>query len=264
MKKIITIIMLTLIGLLPSANASDKIDVVKYSTAGGLTDRMNDIIAESLGDKFGQFVNVNGCAAAKRVIENSENPTVAAWSVEYLAEDNSCLVDREYFKGTMASAQYYICHMSDNKKAATMDYFRKGNIKVAVWDSAFWSVPQTDFVMSANPKAKVIRYKSKQFSTALPSGEVDYKMSTIPKDGETCLIVLGDTGEGIATGKSLGTESKFSELGYAYVIVGTEDVQDTVHNSEAWTNRKDTKYGKWDVSYSQVSRFLNEIADRMR
>jgi hypothetical protein len=117
--------------------------------------------------------------------------------------------------------------------------------------------------MSANPNAKVIRYKSKQFRTALPSGEVDYKMSTIPKDGESCLVVLGETGEDIATGKSLGTESKFSELGYAYVIAGTENVQDTVHGSDAWANRKDTKYVKWDVSFKQVSKFLNEIADKM-
>lgn len=263
MKKIVTIIMLIMVSLLPSVMASDKIDVVKYSRAGGLTDRMNDLIAESLGDRFGTFINVKGCAAAKRVIENNENSTVAAWSVEYLAEGNSCLVDKEYFKGTMASAPYYVCHLSDNKKAASMDHFMKGEIKVALWDSAFWSVPQTDFIMSANPKAKVIRYKSKQFKTALPSGEVDYKMSTIPKDGETCLIVLGETGEGIPTGKSLGTKSKFSELGYAYAIVGTENVQDTVHNSDAWTNRKDTKYSKWDVSYKQVSKFLNEIADRM-
>jgi hypothetical protein len=223
---------------------------------------MNDLIAESLGDKFGQFINVKGCAAAKRVIENNENSTVAAWSVEYLAEGNSCLVDREYFKGTLASAPYYVCHLSDNEKAASMDYFRKGKIKVAVWDSAFWSVPQTDFIMSANPEAKVIRYKSKQFKTALPSGEVDYKMSTIPKDGESCLIVLGETNEGIVTGKSLGTTSKFSELGYAYVIVGTENVQDTVHESNAWTNRKDTKYSKWDTSYKQVSNFLAEIAEK--
>ena len=263
MKKLVALTVAAMAMFTSVAMAGDKINVVKYSRAGGLTDRMNENIAAALGDNFGEFIQVKGCAAAKKVIESSSTPTVAAWQTEYLVKDGKCSVDENLFQGSLASAPYYICHMADNAQAADVNFFKNGDIKVALWDSAFWSVPQTDFIQSVNPKAKVITYKSKPFKTALPSGEVDYKMSTIPKDGEACVAVLGETGEGIPSGKSFGTDSNFAELGYMYSIVGTAEVQKTVHSSDAWANRKDTKYQTQVKSYAETLSFLNEIQSKM-
>src|SRR6056300_1218925 len=90
MKKLVTLTVALVAMFSSVAMAADKINVVKYSRAGGLTDRMNENIAASLGDRFGEFVQVKGCAAAKKVIESSDTPTVAAWQTEYLAGDGSC------------------------------------------------------------------------------------------------------------------------------------------------------------------------------
>ena len=49
--------LLLLVAFLFCTNAvAEKIDVIKHSKPGGLIDRMNEVIAHSLGDKFGEFI----------------------------------------------------------------------------------------------------------------------------------------------------------------------------------------------------------------
>ena len=48
-----------------------------------------------------------------------------------------------------------------------------------------------------------------------------------------------------------------------YSIVGTAEVQKTVHSSDAWANRKDTKYQTQVKSYAETLSFLNEIQSKM-
>jgi len=253
--------------------ADNKIDVVKYSRPGGLTDRMNANIAAALGDRFGEFIQVKGCGAAKKVIMNSNRTTVAAWDTQYFADqsdgtDGPCSVPEKNFLGTLANAPYYVCHMAENT-TASIEHLKTGNVKVAVWDSAFYAVPQEQFINSINPAAKVIRYKTKPFKTALPSGEVDYKMSTIPSSGEKCIVVLGNTDEGLVTGKSLSPDSPFAEFGYSYTVIGNvpfnkAQFMNNILNSTAWAERKDQKYQSWNVGMQGVKTLLRNISAKVK
>ena len=56
MKKLIITIFATLFCL--NAMALEKINVIKHSRPGGLIDRLNVILAESLGERFGVFIEV--------------------------------------------------------------------------------------------------------------------------------------------------------------------------------------------------------------
>ena len=51
MKKLFIIFLLTLFSF--NAVAVEKINVIKHSRPGGLIDRLNEIIALSLGERFG-------------------------------------------------------------------------------------------------------------------------------------------------------------------------------------------------------------------
>ena len=76
MKKIILTLLITLFTF--SAYA-EKINVMKYSRPGGLSDRMSQLIVEALGDRFGEMITVKNCVEAKKVFENSPDPVVTAW-----------------------------------------------------------------------------------------------------------------------------------------------------------------------------------------
>ena len=151
--------------------------------------------------------------------------------------------------------------------ASNIDHLLKGkDVKIAVWDSAFWSAAQAKFFEDLNPNIKVIRYKSKPFRTALPSGEVDYKLVSFP--GENPVIaVLGENQYGAKTGEDLLPGHVFADIGYSYLVAGNIDFDYTiVFQSDAWLKRtRDVTYTPWmlgEGKSDQISRayqMLNEV-----
>ena len=78
MKKILVLLLL----LIGTTAYADKIDVIKHSRAGGLIDRMNEVIALSLGDRFGKFIKVENCIQAKQIISEAKGKVITAWPTE--------------------------------------------------------------------------------------------------------------------------------------------------------------------------------------
>ena len=256
MKKIILIVLLTLFCLNASA---EKINVIKHSRPGGLIDRLNNIIAEALGDNFGVFIEVPNCVMAKKIIENSKTPVLTAWPTERQADGQPCKVSDDYFVSTYSNSPYHITYFANNNQAKDLNHLMHGDIKIGVWDSAFWYPPQKEFIRSLNPKAKVIRYKSKPFRTALASGEIDYKMVSFP--GEDPVIAIMD-------GETLLPEHRFANMGYSLLLFGNINFDiEKIYSSDTWRDRRDQTHTPWlrgqfkEYQIKVVKELLQEISE---
>jgi len=234
MKKILVLLLL----LIGTTAYADKIDVIKHSRAGGLIDRMNEVIALSLGDRFGKFIKVENCIQAKQIISEAKGKVITAWPTEREVTGSPCNLDNRYLLSTFSNSPYHITYFSGNEQAADMNFLKKGeSVIVGVWDSNFWAPAQTEFLKTINPNIKVVRYKSKPFRTALASGEIDYKLVSFP--GNDPVI-------GIMDGTTLLPEHKFSNMGYSMMFVGNFFYSvDNVYNSDAWESRKDLTHQPW-------------------
>jgi len=235
---------------------AEKIDVVKHSRAGGLIDRMNEVIAKSLGDNFGQFIKVENCVQAVKVIEQSKGKVLTAWPTEREAEGNPCNLDNKFLLSTFSNSPYHITYFGGNAEASDINFLTNGSeVIVGVWDSNFWAPPQTAFLQSINPNIKVVRYKSKPFRTALASGEIDYKVVSFP--GQDPVIAIMD-------GKHLNIDHKFSNMGYSMMFVGNFDYDiSRVYSSVEWQDRKDSTHQPWmpDLSKDeQINRVENMLS----
>jgi len=247
--------------LIMGTNAhAGKIDVIKHSRPGGLIDRMNEVIARSLGDDFGEFIKVENCAQAKKVIETSKGKVLTAWPTEREANGSPCNLDNSHLLSTFSNSPYHITYFKDNDSAGELDNFTKGtDIIVGVWDSDFWAPPQTEYLQSINPNIKVVRYKSKPFRTALASGEIDYKVVSFP--GNDPVLAIMD-------GNGLNPEHRFSDMGYSMMFVGnfSYDVQE-VYKTTAWQERKDQTHAQWmphlsrDEQVATVEKMLLQISE---
>ena len=250
MKKIILTLLITMFTF--SAYA-EKINVMKYSRPGGLSDRMATLIADALGDRLGEIITVKNCVEAMKVFENSPDPVVTAWSTEYQYGGKKCTLENKFVLGTFVKSPYHLVYLNGNNEASDINHLLKGkDVKIAVWDSAFWSAAQAKFFRDLNPNIKVIKYKSKPFRTALPSGEVDYKLVSFP--GENPVIaVLGENQYGAKTGEDLLPGNVFADMGYSYLVVGNTDFDyTTVFESDAWKNRtRDITYTPWMLGSSK-------------
>jgi len=226
---------------------AEKINVLKYSRPGGLSDRMTTIIAEALGDRLGEVITVKNCVEAKKVFENSPDPVVSVWSTEYQYGGKKCTLADDLIQGTYVKSPYHLVYFTGNEEAADMDFLLKGkDVKVGVWDSAFWSAAQGKFFSDLNPNIKTIRYKSKPFRTALASGEIDYKLVSFPGENQV-IAVLGENQYDAPTGAELLPGHVFSDLGYSYLMAGNIDFDYSfIFDSSAWTERsRDVTYQPW-------------------
>jgi len=257
MKKLFIIFLLTFFSF--NAVAVEKINVIKHSRPGGLIDRLNEIIALSLGERFGEFIEVPNCVAAKKIIENSDTPILTAWPTERQAVGQPCQVDDNFFISTYSNSPYHITYFKDNKKASNIDHLLTGEIKIGVWDSAFWYKPQKEFIEAMNPNAKVIRYKSKPFRTALASGEIDYKMVSFPGDDPVIAVL---------DGKHFLKDHKFANMGYSLLLFGNFEFNvDLIYDSDAWQDRRDITHKPWmkgkskENKLDKVSKLLTAISE---
>lgn len=253
MFKIITTVAVMAIGFASSAIAGDKINTMQYTKSGGQADRMITYVEKALGDRFGERIVVDNCAAAKKILENSSTPVLTAWMSELQANQadgsaGACALDQSNFQGYLAAAPWSVCHRTDNTQA-TLDYLRTGNIRVGVWQSGFYGPQFEAFMNAINPNAKVIPYKKgSQYRAALAAGELDFSISTMAKDGETCPIVLAQevTGDAVTTGEKFAPNAPYNVNAYSYFLAGTAglkgDFVGMTHASQAWADRRDNRY----------------------
>tara|TARA_B100000780_G_C21124727_1_gene456011 strand:+ start:3016 stop:3837 length:822 start_codon:yes stop_codon:yes gene_type:complete len=255
MKKILLTIIGTLF-LVTSASvsfAADKIDVLQHSRAGGLGDRMVTYIANALGDQFGEKIIVDNCAAAVQYLKKAKNPVITAMPFETMAKQNdgsknACAIDKRMFIQMYAASPWSVCHRTDNAEA-TINALRNNKVRVGVWQNGFYGPRFIAFMKAINPNAKVIPYKkAKMYRAALVAGEIDFSISTVAKDGESCPVVLNDTlvGDAQITATELEPNAPYSVLGYSYFFAGKNikriDVPAIVFSSNAWNNRRDHRY----------------------
>ena len=256
--------------MITTGYADVKVDVVQYSKPGGQADRMVTYVQDSLGDNIGERIIVDSCAAAKRVLTNTTNPTVVAWMTEMNApladgSPNPCKLDDEMFIGYLAASPWSICHRTDNADA-TIDALTSGKIRVGVWRSTHYNKKFNDFLVAMNPDAKMIPYKKgSQYRAALAAGELDFTISTMGKDGEICPIVFSSTTEGstqatIIAG-DIAPDAPNTEMTYNYTLWGTNmddvdmDIISEVHSSESWKNRRDNRFFPYQSTSSRQAQF---------
>ena len=237
------------------AYAEEKIDIIQFGKTGAQGDRMITYIADSLGDQFGERIVVDNCASGKDVLMQTDRPTVIAWYNELQAPQadgspNPCALSKNEFLGYLAGAPWSICHRTDNSQA-TIEYLKTGNIRVGTWQSGYYA-PRFDSIITAiNPNARIIPYKKgSEYRAALAAGEIDFSISTIAKDGETCSVILAPeiTNEAQIRGIDLAPDNQHAILSYTYFLAGVNmdniniDILDNLYSSEAWANRRDDRY----------------------
>lgn len=237
------------------AYAEEKIDIIQFSKTGAQADRMITYIADSLGDQFGERIVVENCASGKEVLMRTDRPTVVAWYNELQSPQsdgspNPCALPKRSFLGYLAGSPWSICHRTDNKQA-TIEHLKTGNIRVGTWQSGYYAPRFESIVAAINPNAKVIPYKKgSEYRAALAAGEIDFTISTLAKDGETCSVVLASelTNESTIRGIDLAPDNQHAILSYSYILAGVNmdkvdiDILDTLYSSEAWANRRDHRY----------------------
>jgi hypothetical protein len=263
MKK--TLLTILIVFLSFSAYADGKINVLKHSRPGGLIDRMNEVLALSLGDDFGKFISFGNCAQAKKALANTAEQTLTIWPTEREYGDQPCNLDDSFFISTFSNSPYHITYFKDNTKASDINHLLTGEITVGVWDSAFWSAPQTAFLQALNPNIKVVRYKSKPFRTALPSGEIDYKVVSFPGE-DPVIAVLGANDYKAITGNELLPGHPFADMGYSFLLVGNLDYDvSLIFKSDAWNKRKDVTHKPWmrGLSKDQQISAVNEMLEQL-
>ncbi len=252
MKKLL--IVLSAILFVATNTFAGTIDVIKHSRPGGLNDRMNEVIANALGKQFGEFITVENCAQAKKALANTAEQTLTIWPTEREYGDQPCNLDDSFFISTFSNSPYHITYFAGNDEAADLNFLKTGKaIIIGVWDSAFWSAPQTAFLQALNPNIKVVRYKSKPFRTALPSGEIDYKVVSFPGE-DPVIAVLGANDYNAITGNELLPGHPFADMGYSFLLVGNLDYNvSLIFKSDAWNKRKDVTHKPWmqDLSRTQ-------------
>jgi len=262
-KTLLTILTTLFLVMSPSISfAADKIDVFQYSRAGGLGDRMVTYVADALGDQFGERIVVDNCAAAIQYLKKARKPVVAAMAFESMADQNdgsknACAIDKKHFIEMYASSPWSVCHRSDNT-AATIDALRTSKVRIGVWQNGFYGPRFIKFMEAINPNAKVIPYKkAKMYRAALVAGEIDFSISTVAKDGESCPVILNDKviGDAEMTAAELEPKAPYNVLGYSYFFAGANikgtDIPAIVFSSDAWKNRRDQRY---DVFMTDLSR----------
>lgn len=244
------------------AFASSKVDVLQYSRAGGLDDRMVTYIADAMGDQFGEKIIVDNCAAAVQYLKKTKKPTITAMPFESMAKQadgskNACAIDKKYFIQMYAASPWSVCHRTDNE-AATIQALRNSDVRVGVWQNGFYGPRFVKFMEAINPNAKVIPYKkAKMYRAALVAGEIDFSISTVAKDGESCPIILNDriVGDAEITASDLEPKAPYSVLGYSYFFAGANlkgfDVPAKVFSSDAWKNRRDQRYNVFMTDLSR-------------
>ena len=245
MKKILILILM----LMGTTVCAEKIDVIKHSRAGGLIDRMNEVIASSLGDRFGKFINVANCVQAKQILEKTKTPVLTAWPTEREESGSPCNIKDDLLISTFSNSPYHITYLHGNEQAADINFLKTSeSVIIGVWDSNFWAPAQTEFLQAINPNIKVVRYKSKPFRTALSSKEIDYKLVSFP--GNDPVLAIMD-------GKSILPEHKFSNMGYSMMFAGNipYDVE-KVYSSDAWRNRIDTTHKPWLHNQSRTDKLM--------
>ena len=265
MKKILITILAT---LFTTISLADTIDVIKHSRPGGLNDRMNEVVANALGDQFGEYITVKNCVEAKKVLNTAKNKVVTVWPTEREAGDQPCNLNDKLILSTFSNSPYHITYFADNSEAASLEHLKTADkIVVGVWDSAFWAPPQTAFLQSLNQNIKVVRYKSKPFRTALPSGEIDYKVVSFPGN-DPVIAVLGENTYNAITGKELIPDHPFADMGYSFLFAGNTNVDvNIIYNSNAWSSKKDVTHKSWmsELSRTQqldaVARMLEQIGN---
>jgi len=262
-KTLLTILTTLFLVMSPSISfAADKIDVLQHTRAGGLGDRMVTYIADALGDQFGERIVVDNCAAAIQYMKKAKNPVITAMPFESMADQNdgsknACAIDKKHFIEMYASSPWSVCHRSDNT-AATIDALRTSKVRIGVWQNGFYGPRFIKFMEAINPNAKVIPYKkAKMYRAALVAGEIDFSISTVAKDGESCPVILNDKviGDAEMTAAELEPKAPYNVLGYSYFFAGANikgtDIPAIVFSSDAWKNRRDQRY---DVFMTDLSR----------
>jgi len=260
------------LAMISSAYAGEKVDVIQYTKAGAQADRMITYVQESLGENFGKRIVVDNCAAAKKVLSNTSNPTVVAWMTELNnpqadGSPNTCALADDMFVGYLAASPWSICHRTDNA-AATLDALKTGDIRVGVWRNAYYNKQFEAFLKAMNPNAKMIPYKKgSEYRAALAAGELDFSISTLGKDGETCPVVLSTTIEGSAqatiTASELAPGAPYAVSGYNYTLWAANmdginiDLLKTVYASNAWKNRKDSRYHPFMTDATRVEQLAS-------
>jgi tripartite-type tricarboxylate transporter receptor subunit TctC len=262
-KTLLTLVTTLFLAVSPSISfAADKIDVLQHSRAGGLGDRMVTYIADALGDQFGERIVVDNCAAAVQYLKKAKNPVITAMPFESMADQNDgsknpCAIDKKHFIEMYAASPWSVCHRSDNT-AATIDALRNQKVRVGVWQNGFYGPRFIKFMEAINPNAKVIPYKAaKMYRAALVAGEIDFSISTVAKDGESCPVILSDKviDDAEITAMELEPKAPYSVLGYSYFFAGANlrniDIAEIVFSSDTWKNRRDQRY---DVFMTDLSR----------
>lgn len=176
MKKIFLLLLLV---LTPFAAKASEVDLIISGSEGGGMATLSKVLVPYF-EKDGYSVNLTitgNCATAKKIYENSGNPSIVAWASSFLFTDNPCAVEKPTEETMFAiwnHAPAYFCVSPGFENALD------SGEPIRVGTHYPSGLPQyvTNALTDYNPNIKLVYYKgSSNIQSGVVSGEVDAILS---------------------------------------------------------------------------------------
>lgn len=236
-----------------NAVAEDKINTILHARPGGLLGRSTELVELALGDRHGERIIVQNCAAAVAYLASTDVPTIAIGYSDMMVDvdKNPCAVTEDRFYGYLAAAPMSLCTRTENVDKALALINSGDQFKIAYANYPWINLMINNLINESGVNALAVPYKnSKAYRAALAIGEVDFMLSSFQGDGESCPVVFDNvlSGDAIVLGKDLFLNSPTSsDFSYSTYLFGTnidlnKDLVNMIHSSEAFDNRTDQKY----------------------
>ena len=253
-----------------NAVAEDKINTILHARPGGLLGRSTELVELALGDRHGERIIVQNCAAAVAYLDSTDIPTIAVGYSDMMVDvdKNPCAVNEDRFYGYLAAAPMSLCTRTENLNDALNLIKSEDQFKIAYANYPWINLMINKLINESGVNALAVPYKnSKAYRAALAIGEVDFMLSSFQGDGESCPIVFDNvlSGDAIVLGKELFSNSPLaSDFSYSTYLFGTnidlnKDLVDMIHKSKAFENRTDQKYVPY-MNESSLTDQFNHIS----
>lgn len=245
--------------IINSITGDEKIQIVTgYGLTGSTGNALNNI-RNGNPDMFTEVTKVEGCVAAKNILENTDKPTITIWdNVNHVtAADQSCLLMNEDNLLTIYGASYYyVCSKADSGKDLN-NLLNNENATIGYFGDAISKRKVDGLLTAINGKAKGVPYPtSKEYLAALEIDEVDYVYTTRNKPEYNCVLTTDPNDADIKSAADYElneyTTASF-KLPVLAVNVDMEEVKkivDSTTKSEFWS----TKFYRFSDNLTFLSR----------
>jgi len=266
-----------LLVLSSSAMAADQ--EVKLLSNWSVTGAFHGVLDHlSRQDGFADTITrVDSCAAAARIIQNTDEPIIAPWDILslYEEENHPCdILDENTFKTIVGQAHFNFCRMPDGSDGIA--HIIDEGARIGTFRGNETYVPLETILAGLGGKSHPVAYSSVgDYKAALVAGEVDFIFATVPDEGMECVMTTHPSPENtdIALLSDFYT-GIFHDYAFSFALIGNNVEAEVIREALlAVTETDDWKQGlgsRYDTSvvlnpseeqYTTLVELLNNMRD---